>query len=128
MAQYHESKPVNAQSMSATWTSRPIDCRSATLGMLLHIISGSAGSPVGAYTIEGSNDERVEDDYVRGTSTASWVDITTLATQTPSSSFTVAGAVNCFAKLSTIPKWIRVKYTRTSGGTGTATVYAFGSS
>lgn len=113
-------------SMAATVQSEWIDLRSS-LDASLQVSCGDNSSPVGAITVEYSNDvNQILDEKYRGTlpsaTAAARVDVTSaltvLGTALSTSGYDGAGSKASFIDLDAIgmPAFVRVVYTRTSGG------------
>lgn len=84
----------------------------------------ATSTPVGKITIEVSDDPRVEEDLLRGTSTARWTKVTIPAGSYHGTDFTVSGTDITTAgaggtlelNLERPCAFMRLKYTKTSGG------------
>ena len=111
------------QDLSESWVGPPINCRS-----LERISWTLAWTDVadtdGVFRVEISDDPRVQEDIMRGTDTATWVEITYPAGSTDGTNVTVTGKNATIAEtagslrinLPRLAEWKRLKYVATDGG------------
>lgn len=108
MANIDPKRVINAQDMGASITGGAVDCRDADL-VSLHATWTATGTPVGAFSFEGSNNA----DLARGT--GDWEPIT--LDYPPTNPSGAAGS--WLLRIAEYGyRYIRPKYTRTSGGSG----------
>jgi hypothetical protein len=110
--------------LTASFATRWIDTAGSYM-LLLQMSTNATGAPAGTFTVEESNDPQA-DFETRSTdgdstaSTAAAVDVTADPRVKVTGSLTVAGAASAMVAISTPGRFIRLKYTRTSGGAGGA--------
>ncbi len=122
---------------TADRTSNVLRCLGATLARFW--LSGvQTGTPVGVFKVQGSDDPRVEDDILRGTSTATWVELEVpetavhgLGTGQAWASGTITwdgtNALQLLVLLEHPPLYLRVFADYTSGGNGSSLIVVRGS-
>lgn len=111
------------------YTSPWIDCRQAK-NVRLHWRSDTKGSPVGALSVEGSEDSRLTSDVFRSTkSTADAADavpLTLAQDGVHGQGLSVFGPNSTLIDISDPPSFIRLVYTPASGGKGTVVKLSVG--
>lgn len=115
--------------MTASFVSQWIEAREAK-ALVIHISNDAGASPVGTWSLEGSNDPKIKNERwsnPAGTSSAKFGTLAAAADSVVimSGALAVAGAVDCIVKVVDPPAFVRVRYTRTSGS-ATGNVWAFG--
>lgn len=115
-------------SLTATTVFPPIDCRALLAKRVSFTLDWSAvASTDGDFHVEVSDDPRVEQDKLRGTTTAKWIRRTIPAGASDGTNVTVTGknaTINASAgdmslNLDEVPAWVRLAYTRRGGGSST---------
>jgi len=104
------------KSMGATITSDPFPVRNMDLGVFYITVSAST-SPVGTFTLEGCVDQGEDP----GTGNADITGLNTWVAMTGYSQAITNDGTTAFRVVDVAERWLRVKYTRTSGS-GTVAV------
>lgn len=124
MSQIVQSTVSRDKALTATYATSWIDVRSAYVAHL-QMSSDNTGSPVGAWTIEETNDPVVEDEKRAGmvesaASVAKAINISADSSRVVvlGTGLTVNAANNTEVIVHSPARFLRLKYTRTSGGTG----------
>jgi hypothetical protein len=117
----------NAKTLGATYATPWVDCR-ASKRVHLQWSSDNTSSPVGVIAVEESNDPTALSEYLNnppGETTSSTAKVVNISADTTrvkdvGTGFTVNAANETVVTVLNPAAFVRVKYTRTSGG-GTAT-------
>jgi hypothetical protein len=128
MSALEPQKYLADQSLAATFSGKPINTQK--LSRLSFTAEWSAfAATAGAFTVEESDDPRVEQDILRGTSTAKWTTKTLPTTPgavdgtnivVAATTITINASAGQFSLILTDPNlsgWLRLTYTRAGGGT-----------
>lgn len=130
MAQSLQAKLLSSHSLGATFKSPWLDCR-GSYHVSIQLTNAATGTPVGAWTIEESNDTQIESNKwsAEGDSTADTVAKVDASASTRveivGSGLAVSSANSTIIHIERPARYVRLVYTRTSG-TGSATAYAQG--
>lgn len=130
MSQSINSKLISAHSMAATFKSAWLDCR-GSYHVSIQVSNAATGTPVGAWTVEESNDNQIESNRwtAGGDSTADTVSVVNSSASTRvevvGSGLAVSSANTTLINIDRPARYVRLVYTRTSG-TGTVSAYAQG--
>ena len=113
------NQPIYQGDASASRTSAPIETRGKYC-LRIHVAVTADGSPAGAITLEGSEDGTLKNEGMTVPNpNAVWVPLTIPTAGIHGTGLAVAGVNNTMIIVTDLPTWVRVKYTRTSGGNTT---------